>query len=151
MVSKLSRLTHKVELRLHLVAESFTICSSRSRRTVWKLLDTHSYITDVLIFCVLHWPLYSFIVDVSWLAEWLLASLEDLCSIELDYNLIFRRSPGRERSYEYVEEVVADHRQGVVLQVGCWAGNQTPLSPTVKELSCYAGLYETWSECLRLG
>jgi len=27
-----------------LVAESCTICSSRSRRQVWKLLDTPSYI-----------------------------------------------------------------------------------------------------------
>jgi len=40
MVAKLTRLTHKVaiQLQLHLVAESCTICSSRSTRPVRKLL-----------------------------------------------------------------------------------------------------------------
>jgi hypothetical protein len=36
-------LTHKIAIQLHLVAESCTICSSRSRRPVRKLLDTLSY------------------------------------------------------------------------------------------------------------
>jgi hypothetical protein len=44
MGSKLTRLTHKITIQLHLVAESFTICSSRSRRPVRKLLDTPSYV-----------------------------------------------------------------------------------------------------------
>jgi hypothetical protein len=43
MVAKLTRLTHKIAIHLHLVAESCTICSSRSRRPIWKLLDTLSY------------------------------------------------------------------------------------------------------------
>jgi hypothetical protein len=43
MAAKLTRLTHKMEIQLHPVAESCTICSSRSRRPVWKLLDTPSY------------------------------------------------------------------------------------------------------------
>jgi hypothetical protein len=43
MTAKLSRLTHKIAVQLHLVAESYTICSSRSRRPVRKLLDTLSY------------------------------------------------------------------------------------------------------------
>jgi len=43
MVAKLIRLTHKIAIQLHLVAESCTICSSRSRRPVRKLLDTLSY------------------------------------------------------------------------------------------------------------
>jgi hypothetical protein len=34
MVAKLTRLTHKIAIQLHLVAESCTICSSRSRRPV---------------------------------------------------------------------------------------------------------------------
>jgi hypothetical protein len=34
-----------IAIQLHLVAESCTICSSRSRRPVRKLLDTPSYIT----------------------------------------------------------------------------------------------------------
>jgi len=44
MVAKLTRLTHKITLQLHLVPESCTIGSSRSRRPVRKLLDTPSYI-----------------------------------------------------------------------------------------------------------
>jgi hypothetical protein len=43
MAAKLTRLTHKIAIQLHLVAESFTICSSRCRRPVRKLLDTPSY------------------------------------------------------------------------------------------------------------
>jgi hypothetical protein len=44
MAAKLSRLTHKIAIQLHLVAESATICSSRSRWPVRKLLNTPSYI-----------------------------------------------------------------------------------------------------------
>jgi hypothetical protein len=43
MVAKLTILTHKIAIQLHLVAESCTIFSSRSRRPVRKLLDTPSY------------------------------------------------------------------------------------------------------------
>jgi hypothetical protein len=43
MAAKLTRLTHKIAIPLHLVAESCTICSSRSRRPVRKLFDTPSY------------------------------------------------------------------------------------------------------------
>jgi hypothetical protein len=44
MAPELTRLTHKIAIQLHLVAESCTIYSSRSRRPVRKLLDTPSYI-----------------------------------------------------------------------------------------------------------
>jgi hypothetical protein len=44
MATKLTRLTHKTAIQLHLVAESCTICSSCSRRPVRKLLDIPSYI-----------------------------------------------------------------------------------------------------------
>jgi hypothetical protein len=44
MAAKLTRLTYKIAIQLHLVAESCIICSSRSRRSVRKLLDTPSYI-----------------------------------------------------------------------------------------------------------
>jgi hypothetical protein len=37
MAAKLTRLTHKIVIHLHLVAESCTICSSCSRQPVWKL------------------------------------------------------------------------------------------------------------------
>jgi len=43
MAAKLSRLTHKIAIQLHLMAQSCAICSSRSRRKVRKLLDTPSY------------------------------------------------------------------------------------------------------------
>jgi hypothetical protein len=43
MVAKLTRLTHKIAMQLYLVVKSCTICSSRSRRPVRKLLDTLSY------------------------------------------------------------------------------------------------------------
>jgi len=36
MAAKLTRLIHKIAIKLHLVAESFTICSSSSRRPVRK-------------------------------------------------------------------------------------------------------------------
>jgi len=42
MTTKLTRLTHKIAIQLHLVAENCTIRSSRSRRSVQKFLDTPS-------------------------------------------------------------------------------------------------------------
>jgi hypothetical protein len=42
MEAKLTRLTHKIAIKLHLVAESCTICSSRSMRPVRKRLDKSS-------------------------------------------------------------------------------------------------------------
>jgi hypothetical protein len=44
MAAKLTRLTHKIAIQLHLVAESCTICSPRSRRPDRKLLVTPSYL-----------------------------------------------------------------------------------------------------------
>jgi hypothetical protein len=44
MAAKLTRLTHKIAIQVLLMAESFTVSSSRSRRPVRKLLDTPSYI-----------------------------------------------------------------------------------------------------------
>jgi hypothetical protein len=45
MAAKFTRMTHKIAIQLHLMAESCTICSSRSMRPVRKLLDTPSYLT----------------------------------------------------------------------------------------------------------
>jgi hypothetical protein len=42
MAAKLIRLTHKIAIQLHLLAESCTICSSRSRQPVRNLLDKPS-------------------------------------------------------------------------------------------------------------
>jgi len=41
MAAKLTRLTHRIAIQPYLMAESCTICSSRSRRPVRKLLYTH--------------------------------------------------------------------------------------------------------------
>jgi len=43
LVAELTRLTHKIAIQQHLMVESCTICSSRSRRPVRKLLITPSY------------------------------------------------------------------------------------------------------------
>jgi hypothetical protein len=48
MTAKLTRLAHKIAIQLHLVAQSCTICSSRSRQPVRKLLDTPSYFPSKL-------------------------------------------------------------------------------------------------------
>jgi hypothetical protein len=48
MAAELTGLTHIIAIQLQLVAESCTICSSRSRRPVRKLLDTPSYIPSCL-------------------------------------------------------------------------------------------------------
>jgi hypothetical protein len=45
MVAKLTRLTHKVAIQLHVVAESCTTYSSSSMWSVRKLLDTSSYLS----------------------------------------------------------------------------------------------------------
>jgi hypothetical protein len=44
ITAKFTRLAHKIAIQLHLVAEKCTICSSRSRRAVRKLLVTPSYV-----------------------------------------------------------------------------------------------------------
>jgi len=50
MAAKLTRLTHKIVIQLHLVVESCTICSSCSRWPVQKLLNTPSYSTAYAVF-----------------------------------------------------------------------------------------------------
>jgi len=42
MAAKRTRLTHIIPIQLHPAAESCTICSSRARRPLRKLLDTPS-------------------------------------------------------------------------------------------------------------
>jgi len=44
MAAKLTRLSHKIAIQLHLVAESCTICCSRSRRPSGNFW-IHSYIS----------------------------------------------------------------------------------------------------------
>jgi hypothetical protein len=45
IAEKLTRLTHKIVIQLHLLAESCTVCNSRSRWPVRKLLDIPSYVS----------------------------------------------------------------------------------------------------------
>jgi len=49
MAAKLTRLTHKIAIKLHIVAESYAICSSCSERPVRKLLVRLSYIITKLL------------------------------------------------------------------------------------------------------
>jgi len=51
MATKVTRLTHKIALQLHLVAESCAICSSCSKRPVRKLLDTSSLVLVLFYKC----------------------------------------------------------------------------------------------------
>jgi len=44
----LARLTHKIVMQLHLVADICTICSSHSGWQVQKVLDTSSYMDSEL-------------------------------------------------------------------------------------------------------
>jgi len=46
MAVKLTKLTHKIAIQLHVVAESYNIYSSPSRPPARKLLDTPSYDSD---------------------------------------------------------------------------------------------------------
>jgi hypothetical protein len=50
MAAKLTRLTHKIAVQLHVVEESCNISSSRCWWPVRKLLDTPSYIFAPLFF-----------------------------------------------------------------------------------------------------
>jgi hypothetical protein len=53
MAAKFTRLTHKIAIRLHLVAESCNICNFRFRRQVRKLLDIPSLSVNDDIFCAI--------------------------------------------------------------------------------------------------
>jgi hypothetical protein len=44
MAAKLTKLTHKIAIQMHVVAKTCTICSTRSGRPVRELLDTASYL-----------------------------------------------------------------------------------------------------------
>jgi hypothetical protein len=72
MVAKLTRLTHKIAIQLYLVAESCTICSSRSRWSVRKLLDTSSYV--VYLVCRL-------LANIRWNLQYLNYFLETLVNV----------------------------------------------------------------------
>jgi hypothetical protein len=63
MAAKLTRLSHKTAIQLHFLAESCTICSSRSRWPVRKLLDTPSY-TDYGSSGIAHWN------RATWFPHW---------------------------------------------------------------------------------
>jgi hypothetical protein len=68
MAANLTILTHKIAIQLHLVAESCTICSSRSKRPVRKLLDTISYVARRIV----SQADVSAVIWVAWLVSCLL-------------------------------------------------------------------------------
>jgi len=43
MAAKVTRLTHKIAIQPHPVTDNCTICSSRSRQPVRKIMDTISF------------------------------------------------------------------------------------------------------------
>jgi len=47
MAPKLTRLTHRIAMQLHLVEQNCITCSSRSRRPVRQLFDTPSHISYI--------------------------------------------------------------------------------------------------------
>jgi hypothetical protein len=49
MATKRTRLTQKLAIQLHIVVETCTICSLRSRPPVRKLLNTPSYVNTIFI------------------------------------------------------------------------------------------------------
>jgi hypothetical protein len=67
MLAKLTRLSHKIAIQLHLVAESCTICSSHSRWPVWKLLDPPSYALLPLSYISLKYAIRKAQEDQEWL------------------------------------------------------------------------------------
>jgi hypothetical protein len=67
MAAKLTRLTDKIAIQLHLVTECCIICSSRSKLSVRKLLDALSYIFEVITESFL--PSF-FAINIIELAEW---------------------------------------------------------------------------------
>jgi hypothetical protein len=59
MVAKLTRLTHRIAIQLHQVAESCTICTFHSRWLVWKLwIHPHMCLFPTDNFWV-NWPFLS--------------------------------------------------------------------------------------------
>jgi hypothetical protein len=87
MAAKRTRLTHKIAMQLHLVAESCTICSSSSRRPVRKLSDTLSYMYIVhkvledsfnLPQVAVHWNEYSIIALILRICYWFLCGNDTL-------------------------------------------------------------------------
>jgi hypothetical protein len=76
MAAKFTRLAHKIAVQLQLVAESCNICSSRSRRLLRKLLDTHSYLlsrfmerVERLIGCQLYAIIPKYITSILWIPK----------------------------------------------------------------------------------
>jgi len=72
MAAKLTRLTHKIAIQLHLEVQSCAICSSLSRRPVRILLDTPSSIMGCPAFRLPPYPyfLVRFILYILFLFIW---------------------------------------------------------------------------------
>jgi len=71
MAAKLTRLTHKIAIQLHPMAESCTICNSRSRWPVRKHLATPSYTISLRYILILSFSLcggggeYQFLLQLA--------------------------------------------------------------------------------------
>jgi hypothetical protein len=78
MAAKLTALTHKIAIQLHLVAESCTVRSSRCRRPVRKVLDTPSYTTFLRL-----------VIEVSPCSQFSLTCTADLTAVAIWTRSIF--------------------------------------------------------------
>jgi hypothetical protein len=90
MAAKLTRLTHKMTIQLHLAAESCTICSCRSRHPVRKLLDTPSY--PVLCYAKLsNFPVRYFCTNLNFSPSKSFLLVHDLtvCNLQFYLNISF--------------------------------------------------------------
>jgi len=86
MATKLTRLSHKIAIQLHLVLDSCTICSSRSRRPVRILLHF-----SVPSYCSQYTPLYKEILEFYGTEEYVLylllnSSMKSACLMK--YNAV---------------------------------------------------------------
>jgi hypothetical protein len=83
MAAKVTKLTHKIAIKLHLVAQGCTIFSSRAKRPVRKLLDTPSHVAPPIIEALC--PVFVDLISISRYSERLYIKLyADLGSCVID-------------------------------------------------------------------
>jgi hypothetical protein len=95
MVAKLIRTIQKIAIQLHLVAESCTICSSRSRWPVRELSDTPSYEQFDCSINILRRPKYFFFFAqvASWIARSQLTSVQVSVCVCYSADTFVRKMP----------------------------------------------------------
>jgi hypothetical protein len=137
MAAKLTRLTHNIAIHLYLVAESCTICSSRSRQPVRKLLDTPSCITShVTLFhtsCRLYITLHYIICCISHMIWNESKSKICLCFIITKHHALFDLGTRWRWVVSFTPRpLYPRERTPVTHWIGGWASPRTVLDAVVK-------------------